>query len=587
MLTDLGLFAGLLAALLIYGIIREARSRVHAVGLLILLWRWHSGHTWHGTPITDAGWLRPGQQALTRSGHAPKFHFRPRWQRAAYRCGVSFTMLILFFAWVNYPAATMYLLAAIALTLAALAFWGGWRKLHHRAHRRKWVDPLHVVLAPLVGIPIANGARSWITVERDRSAVVLELPPGFSAESHLRERIASTAAAKLGLEAPEVQWQLAGPEPKLALTASAPPPALVKLDDVMPAIEKARDDEQVWGLGKRARVVKTSLSGDSPHVGLSMGSGAGKSVTARSLLAQLLYHGAIAIILDCKMISHQWAEGLPNVVILRRPHEIHDGLIWLGNEADRRNEVALAGADIDGHVHASVGPRFVVVCEELNATAARLRKYWRSSLGGTGRSPALEALDSVSFMGRQVRINIVYIGQRLSVKAIGGDGDARENIGVLAFGRYSASNWKMLAGDHPMPAKSLTPGRLQVVTSEVTETQSVFMSAREARRLALAGTVSQMPSGMPGARRVTDSTPSQIPGPDQGDVSVTDPVPVTSGPQLVTLSEAVREGLVTRTLAAMRIARHRDGSFPEPAGQRGLAHEYDPVALAEWDRGRQ
>jgi hypothetical protein len=54
-----------------------------------------------------------------------------------------------------------------------------------------------------------------------------------------------------------------------------------------------------------------------------MGSGAGKSVTARSPAAQLLHSGAIALILHYKRISHQWARDLPNVVIARRPAEIH------------------------------------------------------------------------------------------------------------------------------------------------------------------------------------------------------------------------------------------------------------------------
>ncbi len=73
-----------------------------------------------------------------------------------------------------------------------------------------------------------------------------------------------------------MRWHLAGPSPGLELTASQPPP-LVTLDDIMAAIEAARPDEVVWGIGKRGRVVKNSLSGETPHVGLSMGSGAGKS----------------------------------------------------------------------------------------------------------------------------------------------------------------------------------------------------------------------------------------------------------------------------------------------------------------------
>jgi len=377
---------------------------------------------------------------------------------------------------------------------------------------------------------------------------------------------------------------LAGPKPRLELTASQPPPQRVSVEDVRQALALAKPDELVWGLGKRGAVVKTSLSGDSPHVGLSMGSGAGKSVTARALLAQQLHRGAIGLVLDYKMISHQWAEGLPNVMIYRRPHEIHAALLWLGREVERRNEVALAGADMDGNVHAVVGPRLIVVAEELNATAARLKAYWRQQRDkdDPARSPALEALDATSFMGRQVLVNIIYIGQRLSVRAAGGDGDARENIGVIAFSRYSASNWKMLAPDFPMPPKSLAPGRLQVVGDGVRETQGIFLTAAEARELAVSGAVSPLPAGMPGAR-VTAPAATLIPGPDQATVLAPEAAAVTAAPAGVTLAEAVREGIVSRSLAALRIARHR-GQLPEPTGLRGTAHVFDPVALAEWDR---
>lgn len=350
-------------------------------------------------------------------------------------------------------------------------------------------------------------------------------------------------------------------------------------------------DELLWGLGKRSAVVSSSLSGDSPHVGLSMGSGAGKSVTARALLAQMLYRGCIGLVLDFKMISHQWAAGLPNVVIARRPAEIHEALIWLGGEVERRNEVALAGADLDGNVHAVVGARLLVICEELNATVSALRRYWRELRAGDRelpqRSPALEALDAASFMGRQVLTNIVYIGQRLSVKASGGDGDARENIGVIGFGRYSPSNWKMLASDHPMPPKSLTPGRIQVVTDRVRECQAVFMTAREARELALAGEVAVLPAGMPGAARVPASQMAGavvLRGPDRPVVPETGPV-VPALPGRVTLSEAVEQRIVSRSLAAVRKASQRPG-FPERKGLRGLAAEYDVGELALWDAGQ-
>lgn len=513
----------------------------------------------------------------------------PRWKRVARRGGSTLATVALVTGYLINPQVTGWVILGGFLAAAGFGIWWLWRLVYRFRHHRTWLRPLHLAAHDVAQIPRGRPPGSWIEVEPDRSKVTLALPPGWPADDKDKQRLVAITTAKLGLEAPDPAWRLAGPRPTLELTASQPPPARVSLADIRPAIEAARADEMVWGLGKHAKPVTSSLSSDSPHIGLSMGSGAGKSITARALTAQMLYRGCIALILDHKMISHQWAAGLPNVAIARRPHEIHEALLWLGEEVERRNEVALAGADMEGNVHATVGPRLIVVGEELNATIAKLRAYWRQTRDREDavRSPALEALDSASFMGRQILTNIIYIGQRLSVKASGGDGDARENIGVIAFGRYSPSNWKMLAGEHPMPPKSLVPGRIQVVSDRPRETQGAFMTAREARDLALAGEVAVCPAGMPGAAAVATETRAHISSPEQADVLKTGSPVLTLPGQLVTLKEAVDEGIVSSSLHAIRKASQRDESFPRRKGMRGPAGEYDPLALADWDASRR
>jgi hypothetical protein len=315
-------------------------------------------------------------------------------------------------------------------------------------------------------------------------------------------------------------------------------------------------------------------------------------VTARSLLAQMLSKGAIGLVLDYKMISHQWAEGLPNVVIARRPAEIHQALLWLGREVERRNEVALAGADIDGNVTADVGPRIFVVAEELNATMDRLRAYWREirTKDDPARSPAIEALDMASFTGRQVKANILYIGQRLSNKATGGGGDARENIGVIAFARWRATTWKMLAPDFPMPPKNLTPGRVHVVSDHVAEAQGIFLTPAQARELALSGVVSPVPHGMPGRRPDTAETAPVAAlesGPDLRGATGKPVNPAAPVSGAATLREAVDAGILgPLRIAGARTARHRDATFPRPVGHDGTAEMYDLQALMDWAAAR-
>lgn len=579
------LFLAGVIAFAVLGMLAIARQRIRAHGPHVLAWRWLTGMPHHGVALTDAGWTRPGMKADSQTGHVRRWWFRPRWERAAWRTGL--TVAGFAAAWGLLFQRTVTLLVIAVCAVAGFTYGTLWlvQWAQTMKHRRTWLKPAHLQAAPLVGLPIAASPASWLEVAPDRSLVVATLPPGWNGDGPAKARLVSTLTGKLGIEAPEVRWQLAGPRPRLEITQSAPPPSMVSLADAMEAIEAAAPDEFVWGLGKKSAPVKSSLSGDSPHVGVSAGSGGGKSVTARSLLAQLLHRGAIAAILDQKMISHHWAANLPNVVIYRRPAEIHGALIWLGGEVQRRNEVALAGADMDGNVHADVGPRIIIIAEELNATVDELRGYWRE-LGEKGRSPALTAFDKVSFTGRQAKAHIVYIGQSLSAKAMGGGRDSTENMGVIALARYKPRTWKMLASDYPMPPVDLTPGRLQVVSSRVQAAQGIFMTPAEAKAFALSGVVSPLPYGMPGGPRDTADTGRRDIAVHALELRKTDvSAPSETGP--VTLRQAVEAGLLPGlNLAGARTARHRDPAFPARTGRDGLAEMYDPKALADYGRAR-
>jgi hypothetical protein len=581
------------AAMYVVARVGRFLSRIWFLGVL---WRWHTG--------------------VSRSERLS----RPR--LAAWRNGATLLVTGLVAAAIAAPRPTAWGLAVCAAAALGYGLWRAWRPLRERRHwlqpvlqlpvrvaekalppvtrlqhYRKWMRPAHLAACNVAQIPAGRRPSSWLEVAYDRSWAKAQLPPGWPADDKDKQRLIAILTAKLGMEA-DAAWRLAGPKPVLELTVSQPPPDRVTLADIMPAIEAARPDEAVWGLGRGSAVVKTSLSADSPHYGMSEGSGAGKSIQARGVLAQGLYHGCVGLILDHKLFSHQWAQGLPNVVIAREPEEIHEALLWLGGwpagnvqgEVKRRAKVALAGSDMEGNVHATVGARLIVVCEELNATMTVLRAYWRQLRNEDKslqqRSPALDALDQVNLMGRQVKVNIIYMGQRLSVKAVGGDGDARESIGVLAFGRYSPSNWKMLAPDFPMPPSSRRPGRIQVVSDHVRETQAAYVTAVEARELALAGTVTPCPAGMPGRVAVPGETHPEISGADLPFVPETRPH-VLDGPQLVTLAEAVELKIVSRSLHALRKASQRDPDFPQRGGWRGNAAEYDAAEINLWDAGRR
>ena len=61
------------------------------------------------------------------------------------------------------------------------------------------------------------------------------------------------------------------------------------------------------GYGIGGEPVIRSLGKAVPHWGLSMPSGDGKSICAELIAAQMLFHGAVVLILDYKVFSHPWA----------------------------------------------------------------------------------------------------------------------------------------------------------------------------------------------------------------------------------------------------------------------------------------
>ena len=336
--------------------------------------------------LTDHVFSTPTWRFLT-GGEPGRQH---RGRRMVRRWGFIAALTMTLALWLRYPVVmTKVILAALAAGALASVLLAAWW-VRRWNHYRKWLRPTHWAAHEIAQIDERRNPRTWLEIAPDRSKVVAALPPGWPAEAKDKQRLVAILTAKTGIESPDASWRLAGPKPRLTLTAAQPPPARVTLADIRAAIDRAKADEVVWGLGRSQAPVITGLDSDSPHGGLSMGSGAGKSIAARAFAAQMLYKGCLVIILDYKMISHQWAKGLPNVVIYRRPHEIHAALCWLGGdptrdiegEANRRNEVALAGADFEGNVHAVVGDRIVVICEELNATMSKLRALARPAQRG-------------------------------------------------------------------------------------------------------------------------------------------------------------------------------------------------------------
>jgi len=257
-------------------------------------------------------------------------------------------------------------------------------------------------------------------------------------------------------------------------------------------------------------------------------------------------------------------------------------LLWLQGEMRRRNRVARTAARRDGRIEANVGDHLLVVCEELNVMAARLREHWASQRvpGDPSRSPAIVALNELLFMGRQVKIHILQAAQRAEANAVGG-GAARENlVGRVLIGKVQRKTWGMLAGEFEYPPMSLKRGRGFLVTDAVHEVQTILLTEQEAWDLALAGEVTAAPYDMPYTGAATGKDIVVSPG--GGAVA---PVPVPPAPPMLSLREFCEQKAISLPAARTWRNRHRD-RFPAAAGYDGPTELYLETDLERWQETR-
>ncbi len=601
------------------GAARWARSN----WALVRLGRWLTGAAHHGKPITDAGWFRPGLRALTPTGHATRWWHRPRWQRAAHRTGGTFAVITALACYLANPQITTIVLAILVAAGGTGGGWLAWSRLRGRKLRRVYVIPLHQAAWQRAGIPRAARAESWIRIELDGVSQLalatktdpgskreltaprvryaeLRPGPGWTADAKDEEWLAAVAAKRLGIESAEASWRRAGPVPLLILRHSPPPPGHVTLAELVPEIPKLADGELLAGVGKNGELVKVSLATDSPHIAISAGTGGTKSNVAGWLLLQMLVRGSIGLVLDAKRrLSYPWLlkdmdrnlAQLPNIGYAWTTAQIHEGMVWLSAELDRRGDVAFAGMDTRGKVHANVGARLFALAEELNLATPRLKAYWSENRPPDGpvKSPAFTGLGDTAFAGRQVRKHLILVGQMLTAEVTGSrDSSVREQCGVKFLTRYGVKGWRVMAEDIPMPPPPSVLGRFQVVAAgKVREVQTPELDPELARELVLDGVVSPLPSTMP--RSLVTGIPAGVDAASPpADVTVSGPVPVTAGPRLVGLAEAAALLAPHTTHGSLMMMRYRDrDGFPARRGKRGKEFLYDLDELADYDLARR
>ncbi|MDX2557565.1 helicase HerA domain-containing protein [Streptomyces stelliscabiei] len=629
----------------------------NAESLMFGIGRVLAGRDLDGVKRTDATFWRPATRVLPKvEGRVPRRSYRAGWQRLSFRLVLGAGVVESGYLLSRDPEATARTFqdlwgnrdvtlatletggigAASAMAVGGVAY--GLLTRERRELMREWVVPLHEALTIPLGIAEQTAPRRYLHIPKnftdDDAQIRVDLP------THLRfsrDVVADLITQKLALEGVTFSWHPAGRKPYVLVKKTRKPPVKAAFKDPMvrELVARAKESAPVIGIGSSNRIVSVDLDADSPHILVNASTGGGKSVTLRCIACQMLHHGSLVFVLDFKRISHPWARGIPGVTYCADIADIHDQLIELGMEGRRRTRVAdELGIDADPH---AIGPRLLILLEEINATMKQLARYWERirESGDPKVSPAVDALNEVLYMGRQLRMHVLLVAQSATARALGGP-EVREQFATRILARYSVNAWRMLAPEvHPAPKSTKHHGRAQVVIGGTArETQVLFFTEAEAREWATTGKAAPDPkrAALPtqlqkppapdaqpatSADLLTDawSTAPAAPEPTQAadrdfladawsiepQAPATDPgggaadtttamspanSAVVDDDQAVGLRQAHEHHLPEITLAALRFARANDPSFPDPAGKRGAELLYRVGDLKRWARNR-
>jgi Helicase HerA, central domain len=508
---------------------------------------------------------------------------RARWRRLLRR-HLALTVPTALAIWDVRAAGLYVLLGACALTAyAAKALVAWWPQ---RVVERDYVIPTWEVVAKLIGarhsrrharravvLPVGWGTDDDVA-EAPELSVRIHLPV-LALDERTKERIARAAAQRLGIREYAAQWTILGTRTWVDLSLKTHAPSALDFRDVRKLWVDASPTRPLVGLGPKRVPVYADLDNDGPHIGVSGGTGTGKSTLMRIILAKRVAAGAGLMVLDYKVISHPWAARIaredPNRVrYLVDEEPINDAVMAVFTEFQRRREILKEqGAE------ALEGFRPVdVLVEELNSLAERLSKWWgheRRRVLAEAKAdgldapylptvcPSVDALAALVQMGRELGIRVHFAGQRLDASALSprNGGAIRESITNRFLAKYTRQTWRMLCDGVPFEAFPGGPRGIwtAVVGGEVTHFRVPVLSNEEAYELAMGG---EAPAGsILGAGAVLEAHERKA-------VSWT-------------LGEAWKQIPGCPSLDALRQAVQR--AKLEPLGRRGNALLYDPAEL--------
>lgn len=394
------------------------------------------------------------------------------------------------------------------------------------------------------------------------------LPPEHPMHDGDRDHLLEIVQGRLGSEAIDGRYNMAGSSPYLELFVPKQPPGLLtwemmmeRSDPYSPYIGQSASGEMRWEPGD-----------ETPHIGVAGKTGSGKTELMAFIVAQVMRGGAGVLVLDIKGFSHEWIADIPGVHYARSPQGIHDACLWLHWEMSRRINERVERRQFEF-------PRLTVILEERNSTQEALRQLWEvvRPPGVKGRSPAIIAIDAVLSQARAVQINVIMAGQETAEQKVG----SKVNYGAWAVGaKMERNHWRNVGADRKPTTNTTVRGRWGWVNGgQVTMFQAVFPDlANHTARLRIWAMGGEERYDVIAAMQHVNSV--TIPW---SEAITTDPDPtpaIASAEVQVTLRDFADGHDVT--VGQLRSAKDRDENFPRSVGSRGSSLLYSLAELERW-----
>lgn len=445
-----------------------------ALGIRYARWHHHRGKVKVGgqlvgekvaTDVAGATMFRSAESVRKRP-HLSPLHGKPGWVRVL----LFPAPVVLAYGWTYYRIVTAAVLALTAVWAGVRVYW--WARAFR--HNSTLVKPLAEALAPVTEQD-TDDVLEGLVVPRDyqdeQARVYVPLP------NHHRVEHANQAhrlvAARLGGE-----WnhKISPRAPYLLTFSHRPaPPSLVTYEDVAEMIvHRGGMWTPLLGLGAEQEANRLNFNGDVVHLGISAGTGAGKSTVMRLLATQFAINGVTQQLgIDVKGDSFEGCEHIPGMHIHNDYKQISSMWTAIHNmrlECDARRE-------------GKRGPKegwdpIIIYLEEQNMFSRFTSQAWAELKDKEDPKvcPVWNDIEFLMFMGRSFNVRLVAAYQKMTTASIGGGdaargGEIRSQFGNRLLARFDSSAWDMLVGTRPRGQSSDIPGRWLLVPNSGTARQ--------------------------------------------------------------------------------------------------------------------